>query len=134
MESEAYVQPWWSRFWPIFIDWFNHSHIMVKTWYREIGWIVTIISCHQNARIWIDAEKVGCIADALNLVLCECGQSWSWESLLFAVRFNAIDHHLRIITVLWEYRMSKPTQLFQNWNDTNWIWKKYYDPNNDLTV
>lgn len=117
-KKDTYVQPWWWRFWPVFVEWFNYTHIMIKTRYWEIGWIIAIVSCHQNGCIRVDAKKVRCVANTFNLILCKCRQSWPRESLLFTVRFNAIDHHLWVVAIFGEYRMSKPTQLF-------WIWNEY---------
>lgn len=77
------------------------------------GRIITIVSADQHRCVRIDAEKVRCSANSIDLLRGERWQTGSWETLLFTVILNAVDHYLWIIAILREYRMCEPAKLYR---------------------
>lgn len=107
----AYPQPDWTRCRPIIVNTFNRSHIMIKTWYRIIRRIISIVSCNQHRCVTVDAEEIGCVANSIDFLWRKLWQSGSLESLLLGHSWYSVDHYLWIISIFREYRMSEPTEL-----------------------
>lgn len=107
----TYPKPSGSRCRPFLVDFLNNAHIVMEARNRMFGRVVAIVAADQIRRIRVDAEKVGGAPNTIDFLGGECRQSRSWETLLLAVVLDAIDHYLRIIAVLREYRMSEPAEL-----------------------
>lgn len=119
----AYPQPLRTRCRPIFVHTFDCSHVMAITRYRIIGWIVAIVSCHQNACVAVDAKEIGSVANAIDFMRCELWQAGSFEALLLRHGWDSVDHHLRIVSVFRENWMCEPTELFfgERYKLSEWI-------------